>query len=73
MELTLKEVKLILDEIEDKNEKWIVLNYLIEMGIVECREYKLDEIAYLFGITKQAVKAIEAQALMKLAKFKDIL
>jgi DNA-directed RNA polymerase sigma subunit (sigma70/sigma32) len=68
MTMTLKEAKIILDEFNSNKEKWSVLNDLIDSGVLENREYKLDEIAYLLGITKQAIKGIEQQALRKLMK-----
>ena len=67
MTMTLKEVKVILDEFP-KKEKWKVLGELIDAGVLENREYTLEEIGYITGVTKQAIKAIEKSALEKLAK-----
>ena len=73
MTMTLEEVKFILDECDSREEKWKILNEMIDAGVLESREYKLDEIAFLLGITKQAIKGIEKHALMKLAKYGDML
>jgi len=70
MIMSLEDVKIILDEYPRK-EKWKVLGQLIDAGILENREYQLNEIAYITGVTKQAIKAIEKNALEKLSKFKN--
>ena len=68
MTMTLKEVKVILDDIPYK-ERWQVLGELIDAGCLENRTYTLEEIAFIMSISKQAVKAIEASALNKLKKY----
>jgi len=69
MTMTLKEAKIILDEFENRKDKWHALNELIDAGVLESREYTLEEIGYLMGITKQGIRALEQSALKKLAKF----
>jgi len=69
MTMTLKEVKIILDEFETRTEKWHALNELIDAGVLESREYTLEEIGYLMDITKQGIRSLEQNALRKLAKF----
>jgi DNA-directed RNA polymerase sigma subunit (sigma70/sigma32) len=72
MTMTLEEAKVILDEFP-KKEKWKVLGELIDAGVLENRQYTLEEIAFIMGITKQAIKAIEKSALEKLKNYKELL
>jgi len=68
MTMTLNEVKVLLDDIPYK-ERWSVLGELIDAGCLENRIYTLEEIGFIMGISKQAVKAIETSAMNKLKEF----
>jgi len=69
MYLSLEEAKEMLSQV-DKREKWSLLSYLIDNGMLEPREYTLEEIGNIMGTSKQYIKKIQDTALNKL---KDLL
>jgi len=67
--LSPKEAKEMLAQV-NKKERWSLLSYLIDNGMLEPREYTLEEIGDIMGTSKQYIKNIQDKALSKL---KDLL